>query len=230
MGSSRLPGKSLRPALGKPMLQYLLESLRNARLGRIVVVTSSSPADTGIASLADDMGLACLRGDEADVASRFAAAAERFGLEVFARVCGDSPLLDPQLIRRGLAEFRYSGCELATNTHPRSFPKGQSVEVVRSETFLRARAEFEEIADREHVTRFFYRNADRFHIRNFSSGGDWSAVQLSVDMPEDFRRLESLLGRAERPHWEYRWADWVALAGAGDDPRNGADHGSAGSQ
>jgi spore coat polysaccharide biosynthesis protein SpsF len=196
------------------MLQYLLESLERARLGRLVVATSDSPADDGIAALAADLALPCVRGDEADVASRFAAAVERYGFEAFARVCGDSPLLDPELIRRGLAEFAASPCDLATNTHPRSFPKGQSVEVVRSEAFLRARPGFDAAGDREHVTRYFYRNAERFRIRNFASGGDWSAVQLSVDLPEDFRRLETLLARAEKPHWDYRWSDWVSLLDA----------------
>lgn len=230
MGSSRLPGKSLRPALGKPMLQYLLESLQQSRLGPLVVVTSHLPADAGIASLAAELGVPCLRGDEGDVASRFAAAVERYGFDAFARVCGDSPLLDPELIRQGLSEYRYAACELATNTQPRSFPKGQSVEVLRSETFLRARAEFDEPADREHVTRYFYRHADRFHIRNFASGGDWSGVQLSVDIPEDFRRLESLLGRTEKPHWEYRWSDWVAMAGVGDPEESAPGTGRIGSR
>jgi spore coat polysaccharide biosynthesis protein SpsF (cytidylyltransferase family) len=218
MGSSRLPGKVLRPANGKPMLQYLLESLSMAGLGRLVVVTSGLPTDDGIAALCEARGVACVRGDEEDVASRFEAAIRRFGFHTFVRTCGDSPLMDPDLIRRGLEEYAAGDWDLVTNTRPRSFPKGQSVEVVRSRAFLEARPRFSEPGDREHVTRYFYRNPGEFRISNFSCDRDWGAVQLSVDTAEDFRRFEALASAAKRPHWEYRWMDWVALAGEGAAP------------
>lgn len=213
MGSSRLPGKVLRAAHGKPMLQYLLETLSASGLGRTVVVTSDRPGDDGIAALCRDLGVDCLRGDEQDVASRFEAAVRRHGFGAFVRACGDSPLLDAELIRRGLAEYAAGSWDLVTNTFPRSFPKGQSVEVVRSAAFLEARARFAEPGDREHVTRYFYRNPDGFRIRNFACDRDLGEVQLSVDTAEDFRRFEALTAAAPRPHWQCRWPDWVALAG-----------------
>ncbi|MEO6096890.1 MAG: NTP transferase domain-containing protein [Fibrobacteria bacterium] len=211
MGSSRLPGKSLLQAGGKPMLAYLLETLAHSALGPVVVVTSETPADDGIAVLADSMGLACVRGSESDVSSRFATAIRRFGFESFVRVCGDSPLMDAEMIRRAIAEFAEEPCDIATNTQPRSFPKGQSVEVIRSRSFLAALPEFDEPGDREHVTRWFYRNPRRVRIRNFASGGDWGAVQHSVDTPEDFHRFQRLLAAAQQPHWRCRWSDWVAM-------------------
>lgn len=214
MGSRRLPGKVLRKAHGKPMIQYLLESLVHAALGPTVVVTSDEVADDGIANLAKSMGLSCVRGDELDVASRFETAILQYGFDAFVRVCGDSPLLDAELIRRGLTEFSTSDSDLVSNTQPRTFPKGQSVEVVRSKVFLAALPNFSEPEDREHVTRYFYRNPSRFRIRNFESNQQIGQVQLSVDTPEDFSRFESLLAGTSRPHWEYRWSDWVAM---GDD-------------
>lgn len=211
MGSRRLPGKVLRPAAGKPMLQYLLETLIRSGLGEVVVATSDLGADDGIAALAASLGLDCVRGDEQDVAARFSAAIRKHAFRAFARVCGDSPLLDAALLRQGAREFSAGACDLVTNTFPRSFPKGQSVEVLGSEAFLRAQARFEEAEDREHVTRWFYRHPGEVRIRNFSSGGDWGAVQLSVDTPEDFARLEALLARPRRPHWECGWRDWAAF-------------------
>jgi spore coat polysaccharide biosynthesis protein SpsF len=223
MGSSRLPGKVLLEAGGKPMLAYLLETLAHSALGPVVVATSDRPADEGISALAAGMGLACIRGSESDVASRFATAIQRFGFEAFVRVCGDSPLMDAEMIRRAISEFAEGQCDIATNTQPRSFPKGQSVEVVRSGAFLAALPEFNEPGDREHVTRWFYRNPGRVRIRNFASGGDWGAVQLSVDTPEDFRRFQALLAAAEQPHWRYRWSDWLAMdhdpIGGGSGPK-----------
>ncbi|MDB5104266.1 MAG: hypothetical protein JWP91_1955 [Fibrobacteres bacterium] len=213
MGSTRLPGKVLREALGKPMLRYQLETLLRADLGPVVVATSDLPADDGIEALCAKVGTPCLRGDEADVASRFSAAIERFGFRAFVRVCGDSPLMDAELIRRALREFASGPCDLATNTFPRSFPKGQSVEVLGSPAFNAARSRFD-AGDREHVTRYFYRHPGEFLIRNFSAGRDCGAIQLSVDTPEDFERFEALVAGADRPHWQYGWSDWVSAAEA----------------
>ena len=193
------------------MIRYLLESLAHAALGPTVVVTSDQAADDAIAKLAEGMGLACVRGDELDVASRYGTAIRKYGFDAFVRVCGDSPLLDAELVRRGLSEYSSGAVDLVSNTQPRTFPKGQSVEVLRSSTFLAALPQFSEPEDREHVTRYFYRNPNRFRIRNFASDMESGAVQLSVDTPEDFLRFATLLAGTDRPHWEYRWSDWVAM-------------------
>lgn len=211
MGSSRLPGKVLREACGKPMLQYLVESMKSSGLGRVVVVTSDRPADDGIAALCQAQAVDCVRGDEEDVASRFEAAANRFAFPAFVRLCGDSPLLDAGLVRRALGVYAQGIWDLVTNTHPRSFPKGQSVEVVRAEAFRTARSRFRSADEREHVTRHFYAHDRKWRIANIACDHDWGAVQHSVDTEEDFRRFETLAAAAERPHWEYRWSDWLAL-------------------
>ncbi len=53
------------------------------------------------------------------------------------------------------------------------------------------------------MTRYFYRNADKFRIHNFRSGHSWSTIQLSVDTPEDRDTFIEILSRMSSPHWEY---------------------------
>ena len=38
MGSARLPGKTLRPILGRPMLYYVLERLKRIEAANVVVL------------------------------------------------------------------------------------------------------------------------------------------------------------------------------------------------
>ena len=212
MGSSRLPGKVLRPARGRPMLSYLIERLRRAEmLSDIVVATTRDSVDDAIEDWCRSEGAACVRGEVNDVAARLLAVAEGLGAERFVRVSGDSPLLDPALVEEGCRLMAAESWDLVTNVFPRSFPTGQSVEVVRTAA-LRAILHEASVEEREHVTLFFYRNAQRFRIRNFAAPADWSYCRLAVDTADDFAELERLLDAMSGEHAAYGLADLVALA------------------
>src|ERR1700675_2507479 len=97
MGSSRLPGKSLRPLLGRTVLGLLLERLKRARkLDAIVVATSDRAIDDPIVSLAGRYGLQSVRGSEDDVLDRFQRAVSEMPAHAIVRICADNPLTDPE--------------------------------------------------------------------------------------------------------------------------------------
>lgn len=194
MSSRRFPGKVLHPVCGRALLESLVSRLSKAcELDAIGLATSLSADDDPLAAFAAARGLACYRGPLDDVAARFIGAAESFAVPAFVRVNGDSPFLDPALVDRGVALFRSGSWDLATNVFPRSFPKGQSVEVISLEALRRVMAASNDVQDREHVTMAFYRDAAHFRIANFSSARPWPDLQLSVDTPEDLARLERML-------------------------------------
>jgi spore coat polysaccharide biosynthesis protein SpsF len=208
MSSRRLPGKSLLPLAGRPALRYVLDRLeRAARLDLVVVATSTDPSDDPLAAFCSEEGVECHRGPLDDVAARFGEAVERYELDAFVRISGDSPLLDQQLVDRAVDLFH--DVPVVTNVQPRSFPHGQSVEVVDARTFHAALAEMTDLSDREHVTPSLYR-----HVRytNFAAPEDFSDVRLVLDTPEDADRIAAMLARLERPHWDYRYDELVRLA------------------
>lgn len=212
VSSTRLPGKVLSPVLGKPMIVYLIERLERCRsLDGIVLATSGRREDDALAELGARLGLPCVRGPLEDVAGRFAEVLRHRPMAAFVRVNGDSPLLDPALVDRVVDLYGSAEVDLATNVFPRSFPPGQSVEVVRARTFLETLSAMDAGEDREHVTRYFYRNAEKFRIANFGASVPCPAVHMAVDTPADRDRLERCLARLERPHWEYGLDALLAL-------------------
>src|SRR2546428_8693408 len=97
--SRRMPGKVLRPLLGKPLLGWLVERMQAVpEAQRVIVATSEGAEDDAVASFARDLGAQVHRGPLDNVLARFVGAAQAFGLEVAVRVSGDSPLLDPALV------------------------------------------------------------------------------------------------------------------------------------
>ena len=111
------------------------------------------------------------RGPAADVAARFREVVERYRFDAFVRVSADSPLLDQRLVDRAREIFHEGDFEIVTNIRERSFPRGQSVEVLGAETFREGCRRMRRPEEREHVTAFFYRNRTEFKIFNLSSAG-----------------------------------------------------------
>src|SRR5207244_8182576 len=112
------------------------------------------------------------------VGSRLAGALRGAGLDAFVRVRVDSPLIDPRLVERGVAELKDH--DLATNVFPRTYPRGQSVEVVRSEVFLAAHKRMREREDLEHVTTFFYHNPEDSDIRSSTADAVYGPLSSAV--------------------------------------------------
>jgi len=212
MTSQRLPGKSLRPLCGRPMLQYVLDRLaRLDSLAETIVATSTDPSDDPLDEFCRRIGCPCFRGSLDNVADRFLQAAGAHRLSAFVRVNGDSPLLDQRLVARGVALFTESGADLTTNVSPRTYPAGMSVEVVRTETFERIVPELDEQYDREHVTNYFYRHADRFRIERFVLDVPRRDVHLAVDTPENFETVSRIVGAMTRPPADYSLEDVLRL-------------------
>ena len=204
MGSERLPGKTLTTVAGRPLLGYLLDRLQACRSVReVVVATSNQPADDAVAEFCAARALRCVRGSHLDVAGRFTAVLAECPAEAFVRISGDSPLLDATVVERGVALFAHGDWDVVTNVMPRSYPPGQSVEVVSSSCFLEAYPRMAAEDELEHVTRYFYKHPDQFRILNFSAPVDYSGISLTIDTAEQletFRRVVARMKRAPQDH------------------------------
>ena len=206
MSSRRLPGKVLMPLAGRPVLWWLLERLRHASsLDAVVLATSDAADDDPVASFAAEHGVLCHRGPLDDVVGRVLGAARGHGLDAIARVNGDSPLLDQRLVDQGVELFRAAGVDLVTNVRPRTFPPGQSVEVVRRDALEHAHAADTSPEEREHVTGPLYEND--FRIARFETDPPRTEPGLTVDTPADRDFIEAVIESLDRPHHEVGWEE-----------------------
>ncbi len=193
--SSRLPGKGLIEVSGRPLLAYTIERLRKVpALERIILATSDRNMDDGLAAFAATSGVECFRGSAADVAGRVLRCAQAFNIDAFARVNGDSPLIDYDAITDAIRRYDGTGADVVTNVFPRSFPSGASVEIVRTKAFERAYAAMTKPGHFEHVTKFFYDNPGAFSIINMDSKDPaLTLINLAVDTREDLERFRNLV-------------------------------------
>ena len=210
MSSIRLPGKVLMNISGQPMLERVCDRvMQSGAVKKVVIATSGHSSDDPIEQFCYSRNFSCFRGALDDVAGRFLSVIQREGAEEFIRISADSPLIDPKLIDKAVEEYRRGKYDLVTNVLHRTFPKGQSVELIRSSSFEKMCADLIDLDDREHVTKAFYRNSSQYKIKNFSAEISAGEFQLSVDTREDFERISSLINLSSAG--ADGWLDFVKL-------------------
>ena len=93
MGSSRLPGKVLKPLAGKPLLECLLQRLFAARFPfQVCVATSTATEDEPIRQLCRRLAVPVVSGHPTDLLDRHLLAARTFGADAIAKILlGNDP-------------------------------------------------------------------------------------------------------------------------------------------
>ncbi len=217
MTSTRLPGKVLLPAAGRPMLAHQIARVRRARrVDAICIATTTNADDDPVAALAQAEGVAFFRGSEHDVLDRFVAAAESVGADAAVRLTGDCPLTDPALIDAVIGVFEDSDppVDYATNSFPRTWPIGLDVEVASMAALRAANAEASDGYDREHVMPFLYRQPERFRTAGYPAPEDLSGYRWTLDERSDYALLVHILEALTPVSPGFGWRDVVALLDA----------------
>lgn len=194
MSSSRFPGKVLADLGGQPMIVHMLARVASARLvDETVVLTSTDPSDDPLARALADRGQACHRGALDDVLGRFGSAAAAHPGDVYVRLTGDCPLIDPAVIDQVLALRAATGAEYCSNVAPPTYPDGLDVECFTAHALQRALAAADRPALREHVTLWMRDAAAGLSCANLAAPVDASHLRLTVDYPDDLAVVRQIV-------------------------------------
>lgn len=195
LGSTRLPGKSLKPICGKPMLQHLIERVKASRcVEDVVIATTDKALDDPLADFVRQIGIKLFRGSEEDVLDRTYQAARHYGVEDVVRVTSDCPLLDPNVMDQVIETYMAGGYDYVTNTLRYTYPDGLDVEVFSLNALEQAWREARIPSEREHVTPYI-RTSGLFRLFNLEHSVDLSHHKWSVDTEDDLAFVESVLGQ-----------------------------------
>jgi glutamate-1-semialdehyde 2,1-aminomutase len=193
MGSSRFPGKVLKPLGNKSLIQFLIERLAQSRtIDKIMLVTSDSQRDDILASHVESLGYEVFRGSESDVLDRYYQAAASCPSEIVIRITADCPLIDPDLIDQVVTKLQKEQADYATNTLPPTYPDGLDVEAFTFQALKQTWVSATTNAEREHVTPYM-RNSGHFRIASIQNDSDQSEHRWTVDQMEDYEVIRNVL-------------------------------------
>jgi spore coat polysaccharide biosynthesis protein SpsF len=195
MTSSRLPGKILRPILGKPTLELLIERLsRVKQIDKIVVATTSNSTDDIVEELTRRLGIGCYRGSEDDVLDRVLNAAQHYKAGIIVEITGDCPLIDPHVIDQLIEIYMSNSYAYVSNTLKQTYPNGLDTQVFSVKTLEEVARLTQDPADHEHVSLYIYEHPERYALFNLESGlpERYCDLRLTVDTIEDFELIRSI--------------------------------------
>lgn len=116
--STRLPKKAILEFDGKPIIQYLIERLHNAKTIRnIVICTTTDASDDELVSFLEKEKVLTFRGSEKDILQRFLDAATKFNTDFIIIVDGDDIYSDPFLVDEVVHEYTKSNVDCVKITN-----------------------------------------------------------------------------------------------------------------
>jgi spore coat polysaccharide biosynthesis protein SpsF (cytidylyltransferase family) len=186
LNSVRLPGKALLPINKTSVLERTIAQVKKAKLvKKIIIATSREKHDDAICQMLGGIGVDFYRGELDDVGYRLLNAAQHYNASAFVRICGDSPFLDWRIIDESIKLFHSASTDLVSNVFHRTFPKGQSVEVINTDALSKLCKTKRSQSEKEHLTKGFYSNFTDYKIISITSGGKFGNCNHCIDIDSD---------------------------------------------
>tara|TARA_B100001027_G_scaffold215117_1_gene188471 strand:- start:7643 stop:8272 length:630 start_codon:yes stop_codon:yes gene_type:complete len=196
--SKRLPGKVCLKVLNKELLLHVYDNCKKSCLKGVYIVTSKNKSDKPIVDLCTKNKIKYFKGNLTNVYLRYFQVIKKLNLDGFVRITGDSPLIDYKIINKAIKKFLKEKPDIITNVFPRSFPVGQSVEVINSKIFMNNYKNIFKKDEKEHITKYFYKNYKNFKIINFRNKKNESKKNLSINTKEDFFKITKMIKLNEK--------------------------------
>ena len=178
----------------KTILEKVINRVKKSKeISKIVVVTSKDKTDNKLVRFLIKKKINFYRGSLQNVAKRCYEAAKLNNSDFFVRISADSPFIDSKIIDKVIlkSKKKLSKLDLVTNAFPRTFPKGQSVEII-SNNKLKTLLKVLNKSEKENVTEYFYKNKKKFKIMNIESKKDYSNFRMTVDYTEDSNLIRKI--------------------------------------
>ena len=214
MDSSRLPGKILKEAVGRPLLELMVERVRRSKLiHEVVVATTVEPNDAATEQACKKMGVSYFRGSNEDVLERVLKAAQTHQADLIVELTGDCPLIDPAMIDHVIRFYLDRSLDYVSNCLERTFPRGTEVQVFSVKVLEDVARRTQDAADHEHVSLYIYEHPEIYKLGGVRAEPpyDRTDLRLTVDTPEDYELVRKIFEKLYSANPAFTMADVIAL-------------------
>lgn len=200
MGSSRLPGKILKPLMDTDVLSYDIARCREIKgVNEVIVATSQLRQDDVIEEWCQEHQVAYFRGSEEDVLDRYVQCAKMYKPDYVMRVTSDCPFVDYEMATEIVKLMEQERKDIVLIDG--QLPRGLAVELISYEALLRIHEIGQESRHREHVTYYAYEYAEQFEAVTYIAHENRHApeIRITLDTVEDYALIKTVAEHFNNP-------------------------------
>ena len=193
LGSKRLPRKVLAKLKNTPMIQLVIERVKESRkIDDIILATTTCAEDNVLESIGLSLGIKVCRGSVDDVLTRYVQASTHTRADIFVRITCDCPLIDSKMIDDMLEAYLNSSVDYLSNCFPPTFPDGLDIEIFNRKSLEEANQNCNELKLREHVTPWM-RATSSISTLTYKNKTDLSKLRWTIDEQIDLKVMRDVL-------------------------------------
>jgi len=200
MASSRLPGKVLTKILNKSILELIVERAKKIEnFDRIILVTGSKEKNELLLKEAKRLKIHHFCGSEENILDRFFKASKKFNTDIIIRLTADNPLVDFNLINKGLNFFKTKKVDIVNVDRVRTYPLGLNFQIFSRDSLEKSWKD--NLSKYPNEKKFmgvfipptkYLLEKKKFSHYELLNDVDLSNVRLTLDHPEDFELISTI--------------------------------------
>lgn len=200
MGSSRLPGKVLKPLGSVDVLTYVtLRCQQISNVADMIVATSTLKQDDAIVKWCKKHHITVCRGSERDVLDRYVQCAKQYNPDYVMRVTADCPFVDYEMANEVVALMKTAQVDIIDLVG--DIPRGLAVELLSFDALNYIHKHGKELRHREHVTYYAYEYRDEFTRMEYEvpQNRRHSQLRITLDTQEDYELCQNIANHFANP-------------------------------
>ena len=198
--SAGLPNKILKKICGKTVFELIIERLKMVKnIDEIILVTDSENLNQSLIEKAKELKINYFCGSDENILDRIYQASKKFSSDTIIRITGDCPLIDFNLINKGLEIFYRLDSDILSVDRKRTYPDGFDFEVFKKEALkISWNDNLKKYKNQEEFYQIFISPAkymlesNKFKNYDLVDKTNHSNIRLTLDYPEDLEFIKTI--------------------------------------
>jgi len=198
--STRFPKKVIKKILNKTVLEHIVRRLKKVNnVNKIIVVTGSKEKNYELINEIQKLKLDYYCGSEENILERIYQANQKFKADAIIRITADCPLIDFNIINKGINIFESNKHDILSIDRIRTYPDGFDFEIFKSGILKQTRdKKLSEFKNYDEFFKTFISPAKpmlenkKFLQYDLKNDVDYSNIRLTLDYAEDFEFISKI--------------------------------------
>ena len=200
MDSSRFPGKILKKIHDKSILELIVERCKNIEnMNKIILVTGQFDKNKQLITESEKLKIEHFCGSEQNILDRMYEASLVFKPDNIIHLTGDNPLIDFNLINKGMKIFLKGNYDVLSINRYQTYPKGLNFAIFSNKVLTK---EWKNNLN-NYTTKKDFKNTflsvgrllaenTSYHHYDLKHDGDLSNLRFTLDYPEDYEFITKI--------------------------------------